>query len=45
LNKKNKKLLSMASGIQFKRESRMLTAMEKSFLILLFKKEMLPSSA
>jgi hypothetical protein len=43
LKKRSKKLLLVAAGILFKAVNKLLPATEKSFLVLFFKKEHLPS--
>jgi hypothetical protein len=43
--KKNQKLLLMAAGVQFKMANWVLPLTVKSFLVLFFKKELLPSCA
>jgi hypothetical protein len=44
LKKRSKKLLLIASTRRAKRPNQVLTAIDKSFLLLFFKKEGLPSS-
>jgi hypothetical protein len=43
LKKRSKKLLLIAAGFRFKRANSVLHATDKSFLLLFFKKELLPS--
>jgi hypothetical protein len=42
LKKRSKKLLLIAAGTRFKLASSVLRATDKSFLVLFFKKELLP---
>jgi hypothetical protein len=44
LKKRNKKLLLFAAGRRFKWANRVLPFIGKSFLVLFFKKELLPSA-